>query len=126
MRSRTVAMAIRVYQELERLWSESGKDKDGLVFGVRSTIKKAWQHACRDAKITGCRFHDCRATAISRMVQAGLPIAEVMRISGHATLRAFYIYVRTDADALFRAASALDAYLAQSAETQATSTELVN
>lgn len=120
-RSRTVAMTVRVYQELERRWQESRQDQTALVFGVSVTIKTAWAKICRDAGIADFHFHDCRATAISRMIAAGMPPAEVMRVSGHTTLRAFYVYVRTDIDAAYRAASALDTYLAQAAEQQAVS-----
>jgi hypothetical protein len=42
-----------------------------------------------------------------------------MRVSGHTTLRAFYIYVRSDLDTAFQAASALDVYLAQNALVEA-------
>ena len=48
------------------------------------------------------------------MIQAGMPPAEVMRVSGHSTLRAFYVYVRADLDTAYRAASALDEFLARS------------
>jgi integrase len=125
-RSRTVAMTIRVFQELERLWQESRQDTNALVFGVSVTIKTAWRKICRDAGIRDFHFHDCRATAISRMIAAGMPPAEVMRVSGHTTLRAFYVYVRTDIDTAYRAASALDAYLAQAVERQAVITESVH
>jgi hypothetical protein len=36
-----------------------------------------------------------------------------MRISGHSTLTAFAIYARADLDTAFRAASALDAFNAE-------------
>jgi hypothetical protein len=36
-----------------------------------------------------------------------------MRVSGHTTLRAFSVYVRSDIDTAFRAASALDAFYLQ-------------
>ena len=72
-RSRTVAMTIRVYQELEKLWLESRQDTNALVFGVSVTIKTAWTKICRDADIKDFHFHDCRATAISRMIAAGMP-----------------------------------------------------
>jgi hypothetical protein len=42
-----------------------------------------------------------------------MPPAEVMRVSGHTTLRAFSVYVRTDIDTAFRAAAALDAFYSQ-------------
>lgn len=123
-RARTVAMTTRVYVELVRRWLESAQDTNALVFGVTASIKTAWKKICREAGIHNFHFHDCRATAISRMIAAGMSPAEVMRISGHATLRAFYIYVRTDLDAAFRAASILDTYLAQSAH--ANGAEMVN
>jgi integrase len=125
-RSRTIAMTSRVYAELARLWQESTQDVNALVFGVSVTIKTAWKKICRDAGLEDFHFHDCRATAISRMISAGMAPAEVMRVSGHTTLRAFYIYVRTDLDAAFRAASVLDAYLAQTAQAQDGVSEMVN
>ncbi|OLE54428.1 MAG: hypothetical protein AUG51_08500 [Acidobacteria bacterium 13_1_20CM_3_53_8] len=125
-RSRTVAMTIRVYQELDRLWQSSSQNLDALVFGKLTTIKKGFGKALAAAKIDGFHFHDCRATCISRMIAAGMPPAEVMRVSGHTTLRAFYVYVRTDMDTAYRAASALDAYLAQASETQTIGTELIH
>jgi integrase len=125
-RSRTVAMTTRVFQELERLWQASHQDTNALVFGVSVSIKTAWGKICRDAGIHDLHFHDCRATAISRMIATGMPPAEVMRVSGHTTLRAFYVYVRTDIDTAYRAASALDAYLAQAVEKEAAITESVH
>ena len=127
-RSRTVAMTIRAYQELDRQWQASAQKPDTLVFGNLTTIKKGFGKALAAAKIQDFHFHDCRATCISRMIQAGLPPAEVMRISGHSTLRAFYIYVRTDMETVFRAAAALDAYHAQAAEFDGSieATEMVN
>jgi integrase len=125
-RSRAVAMTIRVYQELERLWQTSSQNPDALVFGKLTTIKKGFGKALTAAKIDGFHFHDCRATCISRMIAAGMPPAEVMRVSGHTTLRAFYVYVRTDIDTAYRAASALDAYLTQAIGAQDTSAELIN
>jgi integrase len=116
-RSRTVAMTIRVYQELERLWRVSGQDANDLVFGVSVTIKTAWKKICKKAHVADFHFHDCRATSISRMIAAGMPPAEVMRVSGHTTLRAFYVYVRTDMETAYRAAAALDTFNSQSIET---------
>jgi integrase len=119
-RARTVAMTARVYEELQRLWQASSRELDALVFGIRMTIQTAWEKSLKAAGISDFHFHDFRATCISRMIAAGMPPAEVMRVSGHSTLRAFYIYVRTDIDTAYRAASALDAYLAQAAETHPT------
>jgi integrase len=111
-RERTVAMTNRVFNELQRLWDESDKDKSKLVFGVNVTIKTAWKKICREAGVFDFRFHDCRHTAISRMIRAGIPPVESMRVSGHTTLTAFNIYANIDNETIFRTANALDCYLA--------------
>jgi integrase len=113
-RSRTVAMTIRVYEELDKRWQASSQNKNSLVFGKLTTIKKGFSKALDAAGIADFHFHDCRATAISRMIHVGMPPAEVMRVSGHTTLRAFSVYVRTDIDTAFRAASLLDTFNAES------------
>lgn len=126
-RARTVALTIRAYLELEKLWKESEQDAAALVFGVSVTVKTAWGKICREAGINDFHFHDMRATCITRMIEAGMPPAAVMRVSGHSTLRAFYIYVRANEDTVFRAAAALDAFHAQATEEQTTAPpELVN
>ena len=126
-RSRTVALTIRTYQELQRLWQESERGKTALIFGVSVTVKTAWGKICREAGIKDFHFHDMRATCISRMIDAGMPPAAVMRVSGHTTWRAFFVYVRVNDDTAFRAAAALDAYHAQTFEAQTTvATELIN
>lgn len=111
-RKRTVAATKRVYAELNLLWENSIKDENELVFGVSVTIKTAWKKICREANIENFHFHDTRHTAITRMIRAGLPPIEIMKVSGHTTLSAFNIYANLETDAIFRAASALDDYLA--------------
>jgi integrase len=125
-RSRIVAMTMRVYAELSRLKQESLNDSNALVFGVSVTIKTAWKKICHEAGIVDFHFHDCRHTAITRLIHAGLPPVEVMRISGHTTLSCLYRYSNLESDTVFRAAAALDAYHAQNAEAQTTSAELIN
>lgn len=126
-RKRTVAMTSRVYNELTRIWSESeSNEQDELIFGVSVTIKTAWKKICREAKIEDFRFHDCRHTAITRMIKAGMTPVEAMKISGHTTLRAFNIYANLEADAIFQAANALDKYLAHAQTNSAQASEFVN
>lgn len=123
-RARTVAMTARVYEWLQAHWQGSTHDPTALVFGKLVTIKTGFGKALKAASILDFHFHDCRATAISRMITAGMPPAEVMRVSGHSTLRAFYIYVRTDIDTAFRAAALLDAFNAESGSQE--TAEMVN
>jgi integrase len=126
-RSRTVAMTTRVHLEMQRIWAGAGQDSNQLIFKGIKSVRTSFAKACKAANVQDFHLHDCRHTAITRMIRAGLPPIEVIRISGHANLSggAFYRYCNLDSDSVFRAAAALDAYHAQSVEAQATTTELI-
>jgi integrase len=124
-RSRTVAMTTRVYRDLLSRCESADGTTDKLVFGIKSQIRTAFVKTCRAAKINDFRFHDTRHTAISRMIRAGLPPVEVMRVSGHQTLSCLYRYSNLDSDTVFRAAAALDAFHAQG-EQGGEAAELIN
>lgn len=91
-KSREIGMTERVYGELSRLWDISQKDTSLSVFGI-TDIKKSFASACDDAKIDGLRFHDLRHTAITRMINLGLPPMEIMKVSGHTQYTTFARYV---------------------------------
>lgn len=112
-RARTLPMTPRLQLELEKLWQDSGQTLDELVFGIHDTVKKAWKSVCESADIAGLRFHDLRHSAITRMVQSGIPSAVVMKISGHTQHATFARYVNPDAEILANAAEALAAYNSQ-------------
>jgi len=57
-----------------------------------SSIKTAFNAACRRAKIEGFRFHDFRHTAVTNMRRAGVDHLTIMRITGHRTLEVFKRY----------------------------------
>lgn len=118
-KSRTVALTNRVYEYLCQLRPFPCLP-DSLVFGGLKDVKRSFVSACRQAQISDFRLHDCRATAITRLLRAGLPVTEAMRISGHSTYTAFTIYARADLDTAFRAAAALDAFHAQAAVAEIT------
>jgi integrase len=44
--------------------------------------KKSWKRACRRAGLGELRFHDLRHTAVTRMLEAGVPFAHVARVLG--------------------------------------------
>lgn len=46
-----------------------------------ASIKEAWEHAKKRAGVR-CRFHDLKHTAVSRMVEAGVPLVKVAKIVG--------------------------------------------
>ena len=47
-------------------------------------FKRSWSTAKRLASIGGLTFHDLRRTAITRIVQCGVPIEIARKIAGHA------------------------------------------
>ncbi|MBK7392466.1 MAG: tyrosine-type recombinase/integrase [Chloracidobacterium sp.] len=106
---RDVGMTQRVFEEFERLWGLSVKRHDDLVFGV-TDIKKSFSTACDEAGITGLQFHDFRHTAITRMVNAGLPPMEIMKISGHTQWTTFARYVNPSEESVKRIADVLTQY----------------
>jgi integrase len=91
-KERIIGMTSRLRNEFELVWEVSPKEQKLSVFGINS-IKTAWRTACRLAEISDCRFRDLRHTAISRMVQSGLPHAEIMKATGHTQLKTFLRYV---------------------------------
>jgi integrase len=109
-RSRSVGITPRLRTELEKLFEMSPKDPTGLVFGVRDTVKRSFSSACQSAGIEGFRFHDCRHTAITRMLQSGMSAPEVMKISGHTQWKTFLRYVNPDEIAVKEYADQLAAY----------------
>lgn len=109
-RPRLVAMTPRLVTELEALHSNMPQDLDALVFGITDTVKKSFAAACKAAGVEGFRFHDCRHTAITRMIQAGIAPMEIMKISGHTQHVTFARYVNPDTDAVQRAADTLAAF----------------
>lgn len=118
-KSRTVAMTNRVYEWLFN-WCKDLQE-DEKPFPIR-TFQRAWWNVLKQAKINDFHFHDTRATAISRMIAAGLPHAEVMRVSGHLTLACVFRYIRQDETSIHRAANVLESYLAHAQITNNTQT----
>jgi integrase len=125
-RSRTVALTVRAYTELLKRWEASAQDSNALLFGGIKSVRTSFAKARKAAGVADFRLHDCRHTAITRMINAGLPPVAVMRVSGHATLSCLYRYSNLDSDAVFRAAAALDAYNAESAGMLSNSAETVH
>jgi integrase len=107
---RVVGITPRVKDELLKIHKLAVDDKNGLVFGITNTIKKAWKSACDEAGIENLRFHDLRHTAITRMVNEGLPSAEIMKTSGHTQMVTFQRYVNPTEDTARRNAERLANY----------------
>lgn len=127
-RARTVAMTRRVHEDLTARYYAASAGTTERVFQIKSGVKRSFGSACLAAGVHDFRLHDCRHTAITRMIRAGIPPVEVMRVSGHSTMSAFYRYANLEADTIFRAAAALDDLnaAASAGTTATTSAELVN
>ncbi len=126
LRPRTVGMTERVFDELQKIWELSPKNKNTLVFGIKDNFKKSFASACKDAKIEDFHFHDCRHTAITRLIQAGLTPMEVMKISGHSQMTTFARYVNPDTSAVQRIAERLSAFNTEAMNEVSLSSELPN
>ncbi len=111
--SRTVGITPRLREELEKLWQESAREKDLLVFGISHTVKTAFKSACKEVGIKDFRFHDCRHTATTRMIASGSPHTEVMKITGHTQLKTFLRYLNITSETAAKVALRLNDYLSK-------------
>lgn len=110
MKARTVGMTTRLREELQRLRSVAPNDPDCSVFGIDDNFRKSFAAVCAEAGIENFKFHDCRHTALTRMIESGLPPMQVMVLSGHTQMQTFKRYINANDQTAQRAASALDAW----------------
>lgn len=106
-RPRTVPMTPRLKAELIKLFEKQKPNFEQRVFGVSDNVKRSFATACDAAGISDFRFHDCRHTAVTRMIAAGIPAEETMKISGHSQITTFLRYLNPTNDTLSRAAEKL-------------------
>ena len=109
-RPRTLPMTDRLRDELNRLTNRPFPNSNDLVFGVRDNVKRSFSSACQEANIENFRLHDCRHTAVTRMIAAGIAAEEVMKISGHSQITTFLRYLNPTNQTLGRAAKKLTDY----------------
>ena len=104
-------MGFALNSHLDALAAKLGIDPDQRLFGISDNVKRSFTGACKDSGIVDLHFHDLRHVAITRMIQAGMPAVEVMKISGHSQFSTFARYVNVVGDGARRAAQKLDEYL---------------
>ncbi|MFN0083800.1 MAG: tyrosine-type recombinase/integrase, partial [Blastocatellia bacterium] len=90
---RTIGLTSRFRAELQRLWDRGTGNAEELVFGLKNNIKTAFTTARRLAGLEDLHFHDLRHTATTRMIRAGMPPMEVMKITGHREISTFLRYL---------------------------------
>ena len=103
---------LRLCQRAEATLRGLGPRDTGIVFTFRGqpikSLKTSWSKACDNAEIEDLRFHDLRHTFASRLVQAGIPLFEVMGLTGHKSLEMVQRYSHLAPDYQERAILALD------------------
>lgn len=112
LKTRQVALTNRVYEELLKLWENSDKKGNSLVFNFKC-VKTAFENACKDAGIEtgrpfGITLHSLRHTAATRLVKGQLPIQMVSRILSHKNPQTTYRYLSANDETLRQAASILE------------------
>lgn len=107
---RFVGMTDRLASELRKLYELSPDKVNGLVFGLTNTIKTGLKTALAEAGIENFRLHDARHTAITRMVNEGLPSSEIMKATGHTQMTTFQRYVNPTAETIRQNAARLGRY----------------
>jgi integrase len=81
---------IPINQKTQEALESIPEQHEGHVFVYRGlpikAVKTAFAGAVRRAEIPTCRFHDLRHTFATRLVLAGVDLATVMQLMGHANI----------------------------------------
>ena len=115
-RDRLAVMSPRLEHELLALYSPEFLLSSQRVFGISDNVKKSFTSVCKAAGIEGLRFHDCRHTFATRLIEAGVPQAEVSRLLGHANTSMTDRYINADMTTARRAVESLVALLEKKGE----------
>ena len=89
-------------------WLKLTRGSDPVFLGIKD-VTGSFNRICARAKITDLHFHDLRHTATTRMVETGMPIMQIMKITGHSTMKTFARYVNLHEEMVRRQAEKQDA-----------------
>ncbi|HEX5082299.1 MAG TPA: tyrosine-type recombinase/integrase [Blastocatellia bacterium] len=107
--ARTVPISDRLAVHLEGMRNKAGDDDDDVRLFTVVDIRKSFHKACETAGIVGLHFHSLRATFCTRLIEAGMPIEQVAKLSGHTQLSTLYRhYLSTTQETIQRAADILN------------------
>jgi integrase len=109
-RERVVPLSARLREKLLCHRTQSNTANDYVFTMSGSAVQKMLDRICSECEISNARFHDMRHTFATRLIQAGMPLAEVSRLLGHTTLSTTYRhYVNADINTINRATELLNA-----------------
>jgi integrase len=90
-RPRRIPMSKSVDVELRLLKQDASSDEHVFSYartGLKlTTFRHAWEGACKQAWISGLRFHDLRHTFATRLRSKGVHEMDIMSLLGHTTLQ---------------------------------------
>jgi integrase len=113
-KSRKLPISARLKDELQRIKnasesSQSEDSTDALVFNSRN-LRRCWEKACELAGLTDFRWHDMRSSFCTRLIESGLSIERVAKLSGHTELETLYShYLSTTEETIQKATDILNA-----------------
>src|ERR1051326_5093043 len=90
-RPRRIPMSKLVEVELRSLKQDATRDEHVFSYhrtGLKlTTFRHTWERACKQARISGLRFHDLRHTFATRLRAKGVHEMDIMSLLGHTTLQ---------------------------------------
>jgi integrase len=124
LRTRRVAITSRLFNELIRLWEESPKNYEGLVFGITDNVNNSFASACKEASlkqggIDGLTIHSLRHSAAVRLVKGQMAIQMVGKILGHTQPQTTYRYINANEETLYQATQILETFQLENETSQA-------
>jgi integrase len=106
--------SLRLTERAKKVLLGLGPKEFGPVFHFRGKAirdpKTSFNSARTKAEIEDLRFHDLRHTFASRLVQQGVPLYEVMHLTGHKSVSMVQRYAHLAPDYQCRAIEALNSY----------------
>lgn len=107
LKPRLVPVSARLRDTLTKLRGNRIPRPTAKVF-TTGEFRRSFETAVRLSKLKNIHFHDLRHTAITRMLEAGIPQPLVMKISGHTQLKTFLRYVNQTERSILEIALKLD------------------
>lgn len=129
LRERTLQLSRRVLIELQArrarlVATDAEATRERIFENLKDFPKDGFNNAVKRAGLADFRFHDLRHTWITRLIEAGMPIAQVGRLAGHTQISTTYRYVSQTSGSAEQAAGLIDTINARHNVTPEQSPEL--